>query len=399
MNSSTSYIAFSTVLLLSPLSSEADTLSFTYDELVVLTADVMPLLDLIASGEGDYTSVNRGRAGDSPGDWAQTNLGKSITEMSIKEVRQHQGGRTSDCWYNGTKGKANLFAVGRYQLIPCTLQYATASIEDLDVLMLYEPDVQDAFGVFLLFVKRPVLGEYLLGEHDNLQEAGQELAKEFASVPIQYSNGRCNRGQSYYCGDKAGNKSHIAIEDVNKALKQVRNNLDGHTDIQHLIKNKREKKQDKKQRLRSRIGRWWNTFRGKSVIPEPTMPLVNTMDHTLFDYIYPSESNKPNVDAPLELQQVPATNLGTSLTTQKKEEEYKTVASEVQKKEESSTLKQESPNSNPEQNRDIDENTHVDTDVPATPKTSSKTSTPSEDQTPEDDVVDPRITPQKNKTP
>ena len=79
-----------------------------------------------------------------------------------------------------SKGKANLFAVGRYQLIPCTLQYATASIDDLDVRTMYEPEVQDAFGVFLLFVKRPVVGDYLLGEHNDFKEAGQELAKEFA---------------------------------------------------------------------------------------------------------------------------------------------------------------------------------------------------------------------------
>jgi len=394
MKASIPYIVVSTVLFV-PYAAKADPLSFTYEELVVLTDDVMPLLDLIASGEGDYNSVNRGRAGDSPGDWAQTHLGKSITEMSIKEVRQHQGGRTSDCWYNGTKGKANLFAVGRYQLIPCTLQYATASIDNLDVRMLYEPDVQDAFAVFLLFVKRPVLGEYLLGDHDNLREAGQELAKEFASVPIQYSNGRCKRGQSYYCGDKAGNKSHIAIEDVNKALKQVRNNLDGHTDVQHMVKIKREKKRG----LRNRIGNWWRKLWNRQAIPEPKRPLVNTMDNTLFDYIYPSESNKPKMDVPLELQQVPATNLGTSLTTQMKENEHKTDSPNNKKEQEPSILSQELPNPNPEKSLDTEENTNVDSDVPTIPKTSTKSSTPSEDQTPEDDVVDPRITPQNNKTP
>ena len=113
-----------------PSQAQADQLSFTLEELMAMTDDVMPLLDVIASGEGNYNSVNRGRAGDSPGDWPKEHLGKSITEMSIKEVRQHQGGRTEKCWYNGQKGQANLFAVGRYQLIPCTLQYATASIEN-----------------------------------------------------------------------------------------------------------------------------------------------------------------------------------------------------------------------------------------------------------------------------
>ena len=283
-------------------SAQADTLSFSYEELQLLTDDVMPLLDLIASGEGNYNSVNRGRAGDSPGDWPKKHLGKSITEMSIKEVRQHQGGRNPDCWYNGKKGKANLFAVGRYQLIPCTLKYTTASIEDLDVRMVYSPEVQDAFGVFLLFVKRPVVGEYLLGEHDDIKEAGQELAKEFASIPIQYSNGRCRRGQSYYCGDKAGNKAHIAIEDVNKALKQVRKNLEGHEGIIQQVEEKRG--------LFARFTLWRQKRRNRRVtITQPPIA-ISSMDHTLFDYINNgSETAWSLEEPPIELLQVPATNL------------------------------------------------------------------------------------------
>lgn len=283
--------------------AHAETLSFTLKELTQLADDVMPLLDLIASGEGDYTSVNRGRAGDSPGDWPKKHLGKSITEMSIKEVRQHQGGRNPDCWYNGTKGKANLFAVGRYQLIPCTLQYTTASIEGLDVRIKYSPEVQDAFGVFLLFVKRPIVGEYLLGEHNDIREAGQELAKEFASIPIQYSNGRCRRGQSYYCGDKAGNKAHIEIEAVNNALRQARKNLSNDKKAHKMVEHKLG--------FRTRMSLWWQQLWGKE-IKEPHTLLVNTMEHTLFDYIYPSEqsdSSSQKSSTPIELKQVPATNL------------------------------------------------------------------------------------------
>ena len=252
------------IMIVRPTQAKADTLSFTLEELMSMAEDVMPLLDVISSGEGNYNSVNRGRAGDSPGDWPKEHLGKSITEMSIKEVRQHQGGRTEKCWYNGTKGKANLFAVGRYQLIPCTLQYATASIEDLDVRTLYEPDVQDAFGVFLLFVKRPVVGEYLLGEHNDFKEAGQELAKEFASVPIQYSNGKCKRGQSYYCGDRAGNRAHISLEAIEQAMKLVRKNLKEDKKTQKMVQ--------EKQRLRKRIVHWWKRMWGTAEPPPLTTP-------------------------------------------------------------------------------------------------------------------------------
>ena len=65
--------------------------------------DIRPLLDVIASGEGDYTSVNRGRAGDTPSTWPKENLGKDITEMTVAELRSHQGGIGNLVWYKGKK--------------------------------------------------------------------------------------------------------------------------------------------------------------------------------------------------------------------------------------------------------------------------------------------------------
>lgn len=336
--------------------AQADTLSFSYEELQMLTDDVMPLLDLIASGEGNYNSVNRGRAGDSPGDWPKKHLGKSITEMSIKEVRQHQGGRNPDCWYNGKKGKANLFAVGRYQLIPCTLKYTTESIEDLDIRMLYSPEVQDVFGVFLIFVKRPSVGKYLLGEHDDIKEAGQELAKEFASIPIQYSNGRCRRGQSYYCGDKAGNKAHIAIEDVNKALQQVRKNLEDHEGIIQQV--------EEKHGLFARFQLWRQKRRNRRVtITQPPTTITN-MDHTLFDYINNSSETSWSIEAPpIELLQVPATNLTPP--------KQKDKPSDVQPPEPVPPIREVAPEP---QNKSTNDDGHEEQD---------------------DDINDPRITPKK----
>ena len=60
-------------------------------ELQIFQEDIRPLLDVIASGEGDYTSVNRGRAGDTPSTWPKENLGKDITDMTVAELRSHQG--------------------------------------------------------------------------------------------------------------------------------------------------------------------------------------------------------------------------------------------------------------------------------------------------------------------
>ena len=254
-------------ILLFPIliAAAANKVRFTYDELASFRGKVMPLLDLIASGEGNYTSVNRGRAGDSKGDWPKRHLGKSITEMTIAELRAHQGGRNSDCWYEGKKGKANLFAVGRYQLIPCTLKFATEEIEDLDMETLYSPEVQDTFGVFLLLVKRPMVRDYLAGISNAHKEAGQELAKEFASIPIQYSNGRCRRGQSYYCGDKAGNKAYIALADVDKALKKTRRKMKRDGELQRLI--------SQREGLRRKIQRWWSGLFNRNIETEPNKEL------------------------------------------------------------------------------------------------------------------------------
>ena len=264
-----------------PLLTAAKThnVRFTYSELTEYRDELMPLLDVIASGEGEYYSVNRGRAGDSKGDWAKEHLGQSITEMTLTELRTHQGGKRPECWYEKTKGEANLFAVGRYQLIPCTLQYATQEIEELDMNSHYEPKVQDTLGIFLLLVKRPVVRDYLAGIHNNHQKAGQELAKEFASIPIQYANTRCKRGQSYYCGDKAGNKAHISLSEIDSALRIARKKVmnDGKLH-QHITGTKHRTK-------RRRF--WWKAT------PKRSLSVLESLEHTLFDFVFPPIPDQP----------------------------------------------------------------------------------------------------------
>ena len=213
---------------------------FSIEELQMFQSDIQPLLDVIAKGEGDYTSVNRGRAGDTPSSWPKENLGKDITEMTVAELRSHQGGADSYCWYKGKKGEANLYAVGRYQLIPCTLMGATWRITNFDMNALYDAKLQNILGVYLIIIKRPIIRGYLAGLHDDHVLAGQELAKEFASVPIQYANTRCQRGQSYYCNDKAGNAAHISLEDIDAGLRTVRDNIMKKNDLRNLIESRED---------------------------------------------------------------------------------------------------------------------------------------------------------------
>ena len=143
------------------------------------------------------------------------------------------------------KGEAGLYAVGRYQLIPCTLKGATWRIKDFDMQRRYDKELQDILGVYLILIKRPRVRNYLAGLHDDHALAGQELAKEFASVPIQYPNSRCERGQSFYCNDKAGNAAHISLEDIDLALKMVRTRLSEKEVLREMI----EEREDIRERI------------------------------------------------------------------------------------------------------------------------------------------------------
>ncbi|MBM74699.1 MAG: hypothetical protein CMK59_04815 [Proteobacteria bacterium] len=235
----------------------AQAADFSFEELQKIAPTMMPLLDVIAEGEGEYYSINRGRAGDSPGDWPKEHLGKSITQMTLLELRGHQGGKNEDCWLNGKRGKAGLYAVGRYQLIPCTFQWALSRIEGIDMQLLYNEQNQDALATYLVLVKRPVLGAYLLGWSRSFKEAGQELAKEFASVPIQYRNKRCKRGQSYYCNDSAGNAAQISLNKIKHVLPKTRRALMQNKEIQKLI----AQKEDWRLRCRRILRRFLQRFR------------------------------------------------------------------------------------------------------------------------------------------
>jgi hypothetical protein len=158
-----------------------------------------PLLALIRSGEGHYNSVNRGRAGDTPGGWV------GLTSMSLAEVLQAQQ-------------LQKVFAVGAYQFIPETLKTAV-QVAGLDVTMPFSPEVQDHLAtVLILGGKRPHLRDYLIGKAASIEAAQLDLAKEWAAIPTA-------EGRGFYDGDSAGNKATIAVNQVQAALIQSRLNL------------------------------------------------------------------------------------------------------------------------------------------------------------------------------
>jgi hypothetical protein len=166
-------------------------------------AALRPLLDVIAEGEGDYTSANRGHAGDMPGGWPE------LDRLTIREVQALQQ-------------RGELFAVGRYQFIPETLRMAVAAAGFLpsDV---FTPETQDWLAVALLLGgKRPALRDYLQGEAVTIEAAQLELAKEWASIPKA-------DGRGVYDGDSAGNRATGDVARVQAALEAARRGLAGKT--------------------------------------------------------------------------------------------------------------------------------------------------------------------------
>lgn len=163
---------------------------------------VAPLLALIRAGEGNYISVNRGRAGDTPGGWV------GLTSMTLAEVMAAQ-----------KAGK--VFACGAYQFIPATLAEV---VEDANLppSMPFSPEVQDWLALTLLLAgrKRPTLTAYLRGQSADLDAAQLELAKEWASIPTP-------SGKGFYDGDKAGNRASGDVKKVRAELAAARVALGG----------------------------------------------------------------------------------------------------------------------------------------------------------------------------
>ena len=155
-------------------------------------------MDLIASHEGGYNSLNRGYAGDTPGG-IQWLTGRTFENFTVGEVIRLQEGR--------------VHAVGRYQFIPSTLRWAVrhSNINELDM---FTPETQDTLMVALIFYKRPAVGAYIRGDHDYLGWALDQIAKEWAS--IEYRNGR---GFYDHIG---GNKAKVSRAEMSTVLQSIK---------------------------------------------------------------------------------------------------------------------------------------------------------------------------------
>lgn len=167
------------------------------------------LLDMIASGEGSWDSINRRSANDTKlyaDSYKQALDGRKLTELTIAEVLAKQASK-------------QIFATGRYQMIPVTLKVAVEST-GIDVNRKYDELAQNELAInYLLLKKRTKLAEYLMGRSNDLNEAQKAIAYEWASLPGP-------DGHGMYDGDKANNKANGGMQrvaELRRVLSSARN--------------------------------------------------------------------------------------------------------------------------------------------------------------------------------
>ena len=147
------------------------------------------LLDMIGAKEGGkmgYDAANKGKAGDMPQGYP------GLSKLTVGQVMEMQA-------------RKEIFAAGKYQIIPSTLEGLVASkvVKREDP---FSPVVQDKLAMELINRRLKAAGS------DPVRQQF-ELSKEFASIENPYT------GSSYYAGDKAGNKSLITSNQMQAALR------------------------------------------------------------------------------------------------------------------------------------------------------------------------------------
>lgn len=144
-------------------------------------------------------------------------LTKPLSQYTIGEVKAFQA-RSRDA--NG-----QLWATGRYQIIPSTLIGAVSKV-GLKNSDLYNEENQNKLG-WQLLTERPAIRNYLNGSVadtlENRQKASLEMAKIWSSIGIPYNLNGKQKDQSYY--SSKGDKASVASEIIQQKLQQLRSNF------------------------------------------------------------------------------------------------------------------------------------------------------------------------------
>lgn len=159
-------------------------------------AIMQPLRDLTMSGEGGFTSGNRGVAGDSP---------DGVPGLDRKTI-----GEWKQLYQQGWN------ALGAFQFIGSTFNGSISRLGLSDDTVMSEDVQYQLFDELMLGgVKRPRLSAYLNGQSNDLKGAAEDFSLEFASAANP------NTGITSYPG-VGGNAASIGSNDVMTLLQQIR---------------------------------------------------------------------------------------------------------------------------------------------------------------------------------
>lgn len=177
-------------------------------ELETHLAPVEGMLSFISQGEGGYNAINKGTRGKKQlGSTQNANFGgKSLSEMTVGEIMEKQRG--------SVKSGREIFAAGRYQIIPDTMKRAVA-LAGISKDAIFNKETQDKLGMALI-QGRKHLNDYLTGKSNDIRAAQIDASEEWSSFPHP------DTGKSYYGGP---NKAHHTVEAVRNAMVAARNEI------------------------------------------------------------------------------------------------------------------------------------------------------------------------------
>jgi hypothetical protein len=163
------------------------------DEKIEKGFGASPIAKAMTKAEGDYDSVNLGKAGGYKSDKVD------LSKKTVNEVMADQ----EDQKYN---------AAGRYQIIKGTLKEAKDAL-GLSGEEKFDQETQDKLGSYVLGAKRKKLDDYIKGISDDLNGAQKDFSLEMASVANP------DTGESSY---PSNNKASISPDQSADLINQQR---------------------------------------------------------------------------------------------------------------------------------------------------------------------------------
>ena len=147
-------------------------------------------------------------------------LSKPLSEYTVGEVIEFQN--------KSRDSTGQLYATGRYQIIPKTLKSAVQRL-GLPLSTKYDKETQDAMGLNLLTERKPT-SDYVKSKNEdnkaNLENAAKSVSMIWSSVGVPYdmqgNKQWVAKNQSYYSG--GGDKASVKTELIQEKLKSIRQN-------------------------------------------------------------------------------------------------------------------------------------------------------------------------------